>query len=434
MGKRSLRRRLRIISLFTGAGGLDLGFEAAGFRTTACVEIDPTARKTIQKNRPRWNLLSEGNVHHIEPRVLLETAGVRRRQIDVVLGGPPCQPFSKAAFWANGTTARLKDKRADTLRAMLDTIEAALPRAVVIENVRGIGYAKKDEALKLIHRRLRAINRHHRTRYKPVTKYLNAVDYGVPQVRERAFIVAFRDGTKFEPLPPTHGVTENTATGQNSKRLRFATAWDALGDLMPSTSEMKQLSLKGKWARLIPSIPEGENYLYHTAYGDGRPLFGWRTRYWSFLLKLAKDRPSWTLQASPGPATGPFHWDNRALSILEMCRLQTFPRKWKVAGDYAAARQQVGNAVPPALAEAVATSVKHALLGKPRRQPKLKMSIRRRNGSMPAPSAPSAVPRSYLKLVGRYSDHPGPGKGPGRKTSRKKRKKNGRSASRTKSA
>ena len=80
-----------------------------------------------------------------------------------------------------------------------------------------------------------------------------------------------------------------------------------------------------KSADLLPAIPEGENYLFHTNRGAGVPLFGWRTRFWNFLFKLAKDRPSWTIQARPGPATGPFHWTNRRLSARELCRLQTFP-------------------------------------------------------------------------------------------------------------
>ena len=87
----------------------------------------------------------------------------------------------------------------------------------------------------------------------------------------------------------------------------------------------------GKWAGLLPTIPEGENYLFHTRLGGGRPLFGYRTRYWSFLLKLAKDEPSWTLQAHPGPATGPFHWANRPLTVQEMLRLQSSqqPGEWR---------------------------------------------------------------------------------------------------------
>ena len=86
---------------------------------------------------------------------------------------------------------------------------------------------------------------------------------------------------------------------------------------MPAVLEVVVLS------GLLPSIPEGENYLWYTNRGGGLQLFGWRTRYWSFLLKLAKSLPSWTIQAQPGSAIGPFHWRSRKLTTREMCRLQT---------------------------------------------------------------------------------------------------------------
>ena len=110
--------------------------------------------------------------------------------------------------------------------------------------------------------------------------------------------------------------------------------------------------------RSLPSIPEGENYLWHTARGGGIELFGWRRRYWNFLLKLAKDRPSWTIQAQPGPSVGPFHWKNRRLSNRELCRLQTIPDGYSVVGGIRAAHKQIGNAVPSALAEVLALAIR----------------------------------------------------------------------------
>ena len=111
------------------------------------------------------------------------------------------------------------------------------------------------------------------------------------------------------------------------------------------------LSLTGRWAELLPSIPEGRNYLHHTERGDGVRLFGWRRRYWSFLLKLSKRLPSWTITAQPGPAIGPFHWKSRRLSPLELCRLQTFPAGYEIDGDLRTIQLQLGNAVPSALAK-----------------------------------------------------------------------------------
>src|SRR4029079_12045835 len=125
--------------------------------------------------------------------------------------------------------------------------------------------------------------------------------------------------------------------------------WDAIG-CEEFSEPVAQAT--GKWADLLASIPEGKNYLWHTNRGGGHQLFGYRTRYWSFLLKLAKDEPSWTLPAHPGPATGPFHWDNRPLSVAEMLSLQSFPAAWRVEGERRADHvTQIGNATPPLLAE-----------------------------------------------------------------------------------
>ena len=115
--------------------------------------------------------------------------------------------------------------------------------------------------------------------------------------------------------------------------------------------------MRGRWADLLPSIPEGENYLWHTSRKGGMPLFGWRTRYWSFLLKLAKALPSWTIQAQPGPAIGPFHWDNRLLSVAEMAAIQTFPPGTRFVGSRNSVQRQIGNAVPSLLAEVVARAI-----------------------------------------------------------------------------
>lgn len=392
---------LSVISLYTGAGGLDLGFEAAGFSTLVAVELDRNARATLRGNRPDWKQPEQGDTLKIAATNLLRLAGRRRRGVDALIGGPPCQPFSKSAFWVAGMTRRLDDPRARTLAVMLDLAEGILPRVMVIENVRGIAYRAKDEAMTLIGQRLAEINERHGTRYTTNVVYLQATEFGVPQMRERAFLVSFRDGQIFEPPQPI--------TGDRGNR-PVPTAWDAIGTTAAEGGRSDELSAQGKWAELLPSIPEGQNYLWHTDRGGGLPLFGWRTRYWSFMLKLAKNRPAWTIQADPGPATGPFHWDNRLLSIDEMARLQTFPLGYRFSGDYRAARCQIGNAVPPALAEAVARRIA-ATLRRHEYLPDLTLAIAPR-GTPPAAAPTTPVPASYRGLVGSHADHPGTGKGP----------------------
>nr|WP_293855634.1 DNA cytosine methyltransferase [Sphingomonas sp. SCN 67-18] len=128
------------------------------------------------------------------------------------------------------------------------------------------------------------------------------------------------------------------------------------------------------------------------------------------MLKLAKDRPAWTIQAEPGPATGPFHWDSRLLSIDEMARLQSFPTGYRFSGDYRTARRQIGNAVPPALVEAVARRIS-AILRRRKYEPTLTLAVQPR-GTPPAATPPKDVPEAYLRLAGQHTAHPGTGKGP----------------------
>ena len=391
-----------VISLFTGAGGLDLGFEAAGFATRVAVEMDADAVASLRANRS-WPVVDR-DIHQVESDELLRRAGLREGEADVLIGGPPCQPFSKAGYWASGDSLRLEDPRAATLVAYLRVLRDTLPQAFLLENVPGLAFRQKSEGLDAIRRAVDKINRERSVHYSVAVAKLNAADYGVPQMRERVFVIGSRSGKDFDFPAPTHGTEEPLEPR--------TTAWDAIGDLAEEDLRpdvAAELRMRGKWAELLPSIPEGLNYQHHTDRGDGLPLFGWRRRYWSFLLKLSKRLPSWTLQAQPGPAIGPFHWQNRRLSARELARLQTFPDDFKILGSIRAAQKQAGNAVPSALAEVLARSIRNQLLGhavdpRPTLIPKRRLPI-------PPAEEPLPVPQKYMPLVGRHEAHPGTGKG-----------------------
>jgi DNA (cytosine-5)-methyltransferase 1 len=278
---------------------------------------------------------------------------------------------------------------------------------LLLENVYGLAYKGKDEGLARILDGIKQINRETGSNYRPCWKVIDAASYGVPQHRERVFIVASRDGLAFEFPVATHGDCTDLFAGGGCEPYR--TAWDALGDL-PEDPQEPDLAIGGKWADLLPSIPEGENYLHHTPRGSGRPLFGWRTRYWSFLLKLAKNRPSWTIQAQPGSAIGPFHWRNRKLSTQELCRLQTFPDTLKFKCGRTQVQKLLGNAVPSLLAEILAREIRIQLLGSRPRNKKLKLLPPRRK-KIPPPESTACVPRKYYKLQGNHPAHPGEGRG-----------------------
>jgi DNA (cytosine-5)-methyltransferase 1 len=416
-----------IISLYTGAGGLDLGMEAAGFEPLVCVEMDGEAVATLRTNRPSWRVLEarlgpkrRAPLANITPEDVVREA---RREADLLVGGPPCQPFSKSGYWHSGDAARLEDPRADTLESYLRTLELARPRAFLLENVPGLAFSNKSEGLTFLRDRIHRINRREGTSYSFKAARLNAVEYGVPQLRERVFVIGSRDGLEFEFPKPTHAKpppVDMTAPRPHEPMRRlvdglepYLTAWDAIGHLdSPEVDKDLDLRMRGKYADLLPTIPEGCNYLVHSDKdGEEENLFGWRTRYWSMLLKLEKSRPSWTLTAQPGPAIGPFHWKNRRLSAAELCALQTFPSDYRIVGNNRSAHKQTGNAVPSALVELLGLEIRRQFFGHRVRRA-LKLLPERRDPIPAAEPVSTTIPRRLRGEIKVYVPHGGTGLGP----------------------
>ena len=271
-----------------------------------------------------------------------------------------------------------------------------------------LAFKNKDEGLQYLLKGIDQINRETGSNYSVHWQKLNAADYGVPQMRERVFLIGSRDGTPITFPKSTHGeIRDLLCEGEHLQP--YKTAWDAIGDL-PQENLDSSLKVGGKWGDLLPSIPEGENYLWHTNRGGGQPLFGWRTRYWSFLLKLAKSRPSWTIQAQPGSAVGPLHWKNRKLTAHEMCRIQTFPDGLVFDSGRTDVQKMVGNAVPSLLAEVLAKEIRKQLLGHTRIRQALKLLPPVRK-NMPASEKVKPLAKQYHVYIGEHEDHPGEGKG-----------------------
>lgn len=338
-----------LVSVFTGAGGLDLGLEASGFTNLLCIEKCEDACKTLIHNKP-WNVISD-RIENISSYKIKRTTGLKRGDLDLLAGGPPCQPFSKSGLWHTGETSGLSDPRARTIYDYFRLVEELLPKSFLIENVAGFATSSNGKSIAFIKRLLKQIENKTGETYLINWKVLNAVHFGVPQRRERLFLVGNRIKKNFNFPQETHGNEPN--------QLPPNTSWSFIGNLSQNISE--ETTSMSKWADLLPTIPEGENYLWHTERGGGRPIFEWRSRFWNFLLKLDRNQPSWTIQASPGPATGPFHWSNRKLTINELARLQTFPDEYEFYGDYKTAHRQIGNAVPPLLAEVIGKSIRKSI-------------------------------------------------------------------------
>jgi DNA (cytosine-5)-methyltransferase 1 len=397
----------KTISLFSGIGGLDFGFEEAGFQTRVALELDRHCCRTMRANR-NWSVV-EGDVNSVSSEDILAQAGAAPSEVDMLIGGPPCQPFSKAGYWARGDALRLDDPRADTLTGYLRVLRDTQPRAFLLENVYGLAYQGKDEGLRYILDGIAQINSETGSNYQVAWKMLNTADFGVPQTRERVFMVGSRDGRPFRFPEPTHVKAVTGEADLFGGAVPYRTAWDALGDLPEPHPEETGLHIGGKWGELLPSIPEGENYLWHTARGGGQPLFGWRTRYWSFLLKLSKRLPSWTVQAQPGSAIGPFHWKNRRLTFQELCRIQTFPDGLRMDSGRTEMQRMLGNAVPSLIAEVLAREVRRQFFDSALNKPLGLLPPRRE--SVPPAEPVAKLPAKYQQFVGEHAEHPGTGKG-----------------------
>lgn len=348
------------VSLFSGAGGLDLGAERAGFHVAAAVELDDDAADALEKNFP--HLASEvirDDILTVDTRRIRRAAGLRQNQRpSLLVGGPPCTPFSKSGYWLDWKRAGL-DPNASLLQAYTRILDELKPATFILENVYSLTF-NNTASRPHFERLLREIDD---AGYDHTWDVLNAADYGVPQSRPRLIITGTRrrDSIPVPSLPaPTHGGKwERRDTGADNGPAHV-TCGEAFAGLV-SEPEPEEV-VGGQYGHLLPEIPPGYNYLHYTEKrGHPAPLFKWRSRYWSFLLKLSPDKPSPTIQAQPGPYVGPFHWENRRLRVPELKRLFTFPDSYSFVGSRNSVQSQVGNSVPPLLAYRVAERVASVL-------------------------------------------------------------------------
>ncbi len=361
-----------VIDLFAGAGGFSVGAHLAGARVAASFELDQTACKTLRANPEFHGAVVEGDVCRFDGSSLRQAAGLSPKEPLIIVGGPPCQPFSKAAYWTEaGDDAAYRRKRAQGLAAERPpaptTVKPDDRRDLVQEYMRLVIQSNADGFVfenvpSLRHPRNRPIfeallKQAEEAGYWIDYSTLNAAAYGVAQTRERVTVVGSRH--KKPRIPhPTHTLEENGDVFLP----RALTAGEALDGLDAQDYFEPEEVVNGRWAKHLEDVPAGWNYKAHTAWaGHPNPTFITETRFWNFLLKLAPDRPSWTLAASPGPWTGPFHWRSRRLRTPEMAALQGFPRGYAIKGSRRDRVRQMGNAIPVPMAAALVTSVMETL-------------------------------------------------------------------------
>lgn len=352
---------LPAVSLFSGVGGLDLGVSRAGFDVRAAVECDADSVTSLRVNHfgAEPDRVIARSILEVPTGEILERAGLLVGEAALVVGGPPCTPFSKSGYWLEYKRKGL-DPDASLLDEFSRVVAEARPAAALMENVHGLAYRNHNAApfARLI-AQLRAAG------YRVAWQVLSAADFGVPQLRKRLFLYATRDSSPPAHPNPTHSGWSETSRRIDPFLLPYVTSRQAIGDLegRDDLAEAGE-AVAGRYGHLLGAIPPGENYLFYTEErGHPEPLFEWRSRYWTFLLKLDPERPATTIQSQPGPYIGPFHWSSRRLRLLEIKRLQTFPDDYLVVGSRRSAQSQIGNAVPPMLAEIVARPLAALLRG-----------------------------------------------------------------------
>jgi DNA (cytosine-5)-methyltransferase 1 len=343
---------LPAISLFSGAGGLDLGVERAGYRITVALDYDRDSCATLRANFPHARVL-EGDIRQVTTETILEAGGLAPGEAELLVGGPPCTPFSKSGYWLEYKRAG-RDPEASLLDHYLRVLDEARPRAFLLENVFGLAYRNHNAPW---FEKLLTTCRH--LGYHVAERVILAADHGVPQRRQRVFVMGSLEREPEFPAP-THSGPHETRKDWDTSLPAHVTTDEVIGDLI-ERDDLREPdeAVNGRYGHLLPGIPPGDNYLFYTAKrGHPNPLFEWRSRFWSFLLKLDPGQPSPTIQAQPGPYVGPFHWQNRRLRLAEIKRLQTFPDNYEIVGSRRSAQMQVGNAVPPLLAEQIADALR----------------------------------------------------------------------------
>ncbi|WP_323639996.1 DNA cytosine methyltransferase [Pectobacterium polonicum] len=345
----SVGNGVKVLSFFTGAGGLDLGFDFSGFDVMYATDIEEDCCKSLEINK--GSLISEQTfVQRKDIRELLPEA--LPKDIDLIIGGPPCQSFSASGRRAGGAAGRLDD-RGTLFETYCRIIEHVQPKAFLFENVRGILGTNKGEDWKIIVKSFQKLG------YKINYRILDALDYGAPQQRERMIMVGHKMDNDFLFPFPLFGP-------DSIEKKPYLTPEIAFSELINDNEKKELLKLtSGKYSNLLPLVPPGENYLFFTEKrGYSEPIFAYRSRFSDFLYKASPDAPIKTLIASPGKYTGPFHWENRRFTVREYMRLQGFPDSYKFFGTRESVIKQIGNSVSPKLSFQLAISIANQIFCK----------------------------------------------------------------------
>lgn len=343
-----------VIDLFAGVGGLSRGFEMQGFEVVLANEYDPSIAAAYVQNHPNAKMIV-GDITGLD---LQETFGSYSGKVDVVIGGPPCQGFSQ-----KGQRKTIHDPRNFLFKYYVAVVEMVKPRYFVMENVPNLLTSEDGFFKREIETLFNDLG------YKLSMGVLNAADFGVPQSRHRAVIIGKRDGVApMLPLPSPNGVT----------------IWDAISDLaflnsgegaeeqqypFPAQTEYQKL-LRGNSTILHNHIATKHSELALERLALIPPNAGkevlpkehlTKSIYSGTWTRMRKDEVSVTITTrfdtpSSGKFTHPYL--HRAITVREAARIQSFPDDFVFTGNKSSQMKQVGNAVPPLLASAIACTIR----------------------------------------------------------------------------
>ncbi len=343
------------VSLFSGAGGLDIASFYAGVPVISSTDFDSDCIQTLKMNEIFGDtVIIEGDLHNIESSEFKTALDIHIYKKFIVIGGAPCQPFSKAGYWVGHQTRRgINDYRATLVNEYLRVVTELHPDGFVFENVESLLHPTNKV---IVDRFIEIITEQG---YKHKIVRANALNYGVSQKRHRLFIIGTTGEFRGEEPRKTHCPTEDC---EKTGLKPYVNVGEVIkGYEGPEYFEPEEVTDNGTYGADLREVPPGMNYKALTAwYGYPNPKFVAEKRYWSFLLKLSPDMPSWTITAQPGPWIGPFHWDNRRLRVPETAAIQSFPKDYKFFGTRRSVQKQIGNAVPVLMGKAMIEYLKES--------------------------------------------------------------------------
>ena len=328
-----LNSKIQAIGFFSGAGGLDIGTQLAGAKLISSMDFDKDCVETMKANPffSHTKHLCE-DIRNQTGKDYDEILKCNNPEKLILVGGPPCQPFSKAGYWVtNEHRQGINDDR-NMVGEYLRIIDEIRPDGFILENVESILHPTNRPVVEYIENHIQKMN------YSYIRIWANCVDYGIPQRRKRVLFLATRK--TIDSAPPI-------IKDKDVNVLDWIGKYD-----YESYSEIEE-KIDGKtYSEELKSVPAGRNYIALSARDNyPSPKFIANKRFWNFLLKLHPLQPSWTIAAQPGPWVGPFHWNNRRLRIPEIAAIQTFPQDYIFVGSRRSIQKQIGNAVPSLLAK-----------------------------------------------------------------------------------